>query len=102
MKNRKGLPLIYESSEDKEKRIQKMEKRWEIAKQFGVDLTTFDDNLENDETIFKTSKDKQQYAADVLMLSALLNAGNPIPKDLQERLLRVKKLCEQFKYNNDK
>ena len=35
------------------------------------------------------------------MLSAFLNVEKSIPKDLQERLLKVKKLHEQSKYNNN-
>ena len=36
-----------------------MEKRWKIVRQFGVDLTVFDDSVEVDDILFKTSVDKQ-------------------------------------------
>ena len=36
-----------------------MEKRWKIVRQFGVDLTVFDDRVEVDDILFKTSVDKQ-------------------------------------------
>ena len=36
-----------------------MGKRWKIARQFGVDLTVFDDSVEVDDILFKTSVDKQ-------------------------------------------
>lgn len=96
VKKPKGLSFPYESLEDKQKRMEAMEKRWAIARKLGVDLTAFD-NDDIDSLIFKTQKEKRQYEADTLMLSALLNAGKEIPKDLQERLLRVKKLREQLK-----
>lgn len=96
IKKPKGLSFPYESPEDREKRMAKMEQRWAIARKLGVDLTAFD-NGDIDSLIFKTPQEKRQYEADTLMLSALLNGGKEIPKDLQERLLRVKKLREQLK-----
>ena len=36
-----------------------MEKRWKIVRQFGADLTVFDDSVEVDDILFKTSVDKQ-------------------------------------------
>lgn len=96
-----NLPGFYFSPESPEvirKRYYKNEERLEKANKLGVDLTLFDsEDTDVDGIIFKTQKEKNQYLSDVLMLSALLHADKEIPKDLEERLLKVKRLREQAK-----
>ena len=51
---------------------------------------------------FLTEDMEKQYEKDSSYALALLLSGKEVPKDVQDRLLRIKKLREQFKYNNDK
>ena len=98
-KDLKNLPTFYfpnESQEVIQKRKEEVEKKWAIANRYGVDLTLFDGE-DVDALIFKTAKEKRQYEADTFMLSILIDKGEPIPDDLAERLLKVKKLREQLK-----
>ena len=93
-----NLPGFYFSPESPEvirKRYYKNEERLEKANKLGVDLTLFDG--QDIDVIFKTQKEKNQYLSDILILSALLHDDKEIPKDLEERLLKVKRLREQAK-----
>ena len=86
-----GLKFPYESPQVKQKRLEHNEKLFKIAEQYGVHLARFD----TDNSIFKTEEEKEAYERDVFLFSLLLESGKEIPQDLQERLLKVKKLKEQ-------
>ena len=87
-------PLPFTSKEEEEKELKQRKRFYESLEYFGIP-TVFD---EDPFLKYLSEKDREQYQKDELELYIILARDEEIPKDIEERLLKVKKLREQLNF----